>query len=194
MRSCKFIIYEKGNELDKIEFETYEFPFDIRIYDLRMEIMWRLFPGDRPYHEEKYYLEMEYIGNKVYKDFGKLFFDKGKIPKTNDSFPLSKFTSEERTYEFVVYRVNKKDLDDYIPVKPLTNDEAKRLNDMFKEIEDKKYIKEDKEDKEEENSNNNYNTNYNNSNSNNYTNYYNKNYNYNYNYGYNKKMQNDDEW
>ncbi len=194
MKSCQFIIYEKGNETDKIEFETYEFPFDIRIYDLRMEIMWRLYPGDRFDHENVYYLEMEYIGSKVHKDFGKLFFDKGKLPKTNDSFPLSKFTSEERTYEFVVYRVNKKDLDDYIPVKPLSKDEAKRLNEMFNEIDDKKYKK--KEDKIEENTNNtsidtttNISTN---KTINNYT--YNNYNNYNYNYGYNKKMQNDDEW
>ncbi len=135
-KSCKFIIYEKGNEIEKKIFYTYNLPFEMRIYDIRMEIMWDIYTNDRDEHEELYYLEMEYIGAKVFKDFGKLFFDKGKVPKTNDSYPLSKFTSEERTYEFVVYRVNKKDLDDYIPVRMMSKEEAKRICELKQRIDD----------------------------------------------------------
>lgn len=171
--SCKFIIYEKGNEQDKIEFEEFEFPFQMRIYDIRSEIMWRLYVGDRQIQNEKYYLEMVNIGSKVYKDFGKQFFDLGLQPKTIDNSPLSKFTAEERTFEFMVYRVEKKDLTDYIPVKELTVKEHQELHDIMRRIEDKKYEKmneEYKKKKEEESKIvNNYSQNYN---SNNYTNNY----------------------
>lgn len=137
--SCKFIVYEKGNEIDKREFEEFEFPFEMRVYDIRSEIMWRLFVGDRQIQNEKYYLEMVNITPKIYKDFGKQFFDMGHLPKSIDNAPLSKFSSFERTFEFIVYRVERKNLIDYTPVKELTRSEHEALNDSMRRIEERKY-------------------------------------------------------
>ena len=54
-------------------------------------------------NNEKYnYIELENITTKIYKDYGKLFFDKGILPSSNDNYKLENFTivDDNRIYTF----------------------------------------------------------------------------------------------
>ena len=54
-------------------------------------------------NNEKYnYIELENITAKIYKDYGKLFFDKGILPSSNDNYKLENFTivDDNRIYTF----------------------------------------------------------------------------------------------
>ena len=53
------------------------------------------------FHDKFNYLDIENITEKVYKDFGKLFFDKGLLPNTIDNYKLSEFTNGDRTFSFI---------------------------------------------------------------------------------------------
>lgn len=118
--SVRFEVHKKNaSEDDEKTFPViFEFTLETRMIDVRDEIMWKLYDSckEREEHDMNY-LEIENISPKLYKDFGKLFFDLGLLPKTIDNYPLSKFTNEERTYQFRVERVRKEGLKDYVPVK-----------------------------------------------------------------------------
>lgn len=47
------------------------------------------------------YLDFENISERVYKDYGKLFFDKGHLPRTIDNYSLQDFTIEGREFLFL---------------------------------------------------------------------------------------------
>lgn len=102
-----------GEERDVSTMEKFHFDVDTLMIDVRDEMMWKIYRDEKEHNE--YYLEIENITPKLYKDFGKLFFNHGLLPKTIDNFPLSKFVAEERTYEFLVYRKRKSEIHDYNP-------------------------------------------------------------------------------
>ena len=52
-------------------------------------------------------VEINNITERVYKDYGMMFFDKGFLQKNIDNFKLNKFTIENRTFSFLVYGVKK---------------------------------------------------------------------------------------
>jgi hypothetical protein len=52
------------------------------------------------------YLDFENISEKVYKDYGKLFFDKGLLPRTIDNYSLQDFTVEGRDFSFLCIPTN----------------------------------------------------------------------------------------
>ncbi len=111
-----FETYEKkrdSEEADPTTIEKFHFDVNTLIIDVRDEMMWKIFRDEKEH--DQYYLEIENISPKLYKDFGKLFFNSGLLPKTIDNFPLSKFVAEERTYQFLVYRKKKSELNDYNP-------------------------------------------------------------------------------
>jgi hypothetical protein len=117
--------------------------------------------------DNKYnYLEFENITGRVYKDYGKLFFDIGILPKTIDNYKISEFTNDNREFIFIVKPtiINKESEVD----KNLTE------NRFFNKI----YTNSDKDINYNNNNNSNNNNNYNNYN-NNYNNYNNSNNNYN---------------
>ena len=152
-----FETYERvkdGMEFDPSTREKFHFDVDTLIIDVRDEIMWKIYRDEKEH--EQYYLEIENITEKLYKDFGKLFFNKGLLPKTIDNFPLSKFVAEERTYQFLVYRKKKSELDDYNPnvipsyMIPKTEEELREVRyKKLREEEEKKVkvISETEEDK-----------------------------------------------
>ena len=53
------------------------------------------------------YLDLENITDRVYKDYGRLFFEKGLLPETIDNYKLSEFTVDNRTFSFVAIPRNR---------------------------------------------------------------------------------------
>ena len=133
----------EGGERDPTTIEKFNFDVNTLIIDIRDEMMWKIYRDEKEHNE--YYLEIENITPKIYKDFGKLFFNSGLLPKTIDNFPLSKFVAEERTYEFLVYRKRKSEIQDYNPnvipsyMKPKTEQQIlEEKNKRLREEEEKK--------------------------------------------------------
>ncbi len=119
--SIKVLVYRKGTDGLKEEdsLEEFSFPLEMMIYDMKDDIMWKMYCGDRALQlEGKFYLEIENITGRVYKDFGKLFFDKGLLPKTIDNFPIKKMSSANREYIFMVYKVDREPIKHLILPKP----------------------------------------------------------------------------
>lgn len=118
-QKVSFEVYLKEN--DQIISESIErisFDLSMRVIDMRDEMMWKMYNSteERESHDQ-YYLEIENISSNLVKEFGKLFFNKGLLPKTMDNYPLSRITSAGSSFIFAVYRVKKSELKDYIPVR-----------------------------------------------------------------------------
>lgn len=75
--------------------EDYIFQLNTKLIDIKKEILKKTF-------NNKYnYLDLENITEKIYKDFGKLSFEKGQLPNTIDNYRLEQFTIENRTFSFI---------------------------------------------------------------------------------------------
>jgi hypothetical protein len=103
--SVKFNIYvHEGECINKNR--EYFFDLNEKIIDIKNKILKETF-NDKFNH-----LDMENITDKIYKDYGKLFFDKGLIPSTIDNYKLSQFTNANRDFSFIVIGSNiKKDVE-----------------------------------------------------------------------------------
>ena len=98
-----FNLYVNENNENTLK-TTINIDLDEKIYDLRQKILNLLFK------ETNYnYVKLNNITNRVYKDYGLLFFDKGLLPDTVDNFTVGKFTIEERTFDFLVEGCNKEE-------------------------------------------------------------------------------------
>jgi len=112
-KSVTFNIFYENNLC-----KTYTFYLHEKIIDIKNKILKDLF-------EEKFnYISLENISPRIYKDFGKLFFDKGIMPDTNNNFKLDQFTIENRTFDFNVYPKNiviqeKKEEEKRVRTKPM---------------------------------------------------------------------------
>lgn len=96
--SIKINIYIlKKNEEALVE--TINQDLNIKIIDFKNQLLSKYFP-------ENNYLEINNITERVYKDYGMLFFDKGILPETNDNYLLSKFTIPNRTFSFLIHGKN----------------------------------------------------------------------------------------
>lgn len=53
--------------------------------------------------EQYNYIDLENITTKIHKDYGKLFFDKGILPSSNDNYKLEDFSiiDNSRIYTFI---------------------------------------------------------------------------------------------
>jgi hypothetical protein len=115
-KSVTFNIFYENNLC-----KTYTFYLHEKIIDIKNKIRFDLF-------EEKFnYISLENISPRIYKDFGKLFFDKGIMPDTNNNFKLDQFTIENRTFDFNVYPKNiviqeKKEEEKRVRTKPMYNE------------------------------------------------------------------------
>jgi hypothetical protein len=129
-----FEVYLKENgEIQHHSLERMSFDISMRVIDMRDEIMWKMYNSteERAEHDQ-YYLEIENISPNLVKEFGKLFFNKGLLPKTLDNYPLTRITNNGAKFIFVVYRVKKSELRDYLPVKRLyemSEEEKRGLNE-----------------------------------------------------------------
>jgi len=90
----KTYILNDNNE--QIEDNEYIFNLNDKIIDIKNKILKNTFKNK--YND----LVITNITEKVYKDYGKLFFDKGLIPSTIDNYTLSQFTNENRIFSFLV--------------------------------------------------------------------------------------------
>lgn len=79
-----------------------EYSFDIsnKIIDIRNKILNDIFNNSHNY------LEMENITERIYKDYGKLFFEIGILPRSIDNYTLSQFTNDNRIFSFRVTPIN----------------------------------------------------------------------------------------
>ena len=100
MNSVEFKIYKKENETNTY-LKTYVFELNKKIIDVKNTILNDFFKG------QYNYIELTNITERVYKDYGLLFFDKGLIPSINDNYTLEKFTIPNRTFNFVAETMNK---------------------------------------------------------------------------------------
>lgn len=99
--TVNFKIFLKDNETqDLVEKELYTFNLNEKIIDIKNKILKETF------NNEFNYIDFENITERVYKDYGKLFFDKGLLPVTIDNYKLSEFTNENRTFLFIAIPKN----------------------------------------------------------------------------------------
>jgi hypothetical protein len=88
--------YIINNNNEQIEDNEYIFNLNDKIIDIKNKILNNTF-------KNKYnHLEIINITEKVYKDYGKLFFDKGLLPSSIDNYTLSQFTNEDRIFSFLI--------------------------------------------------------------------------------------------
>ena len=104
--SVVFKIFKLENNERKFV-KDYYFDLNMKIVDIKNNILSDCYNND--YNS----LDLENITVKVYKDFGKLFFEKGLLPISIYNYKLSDFTIENRTFEFVTYgkNVQKKEIE-----------------------------------------------------------------------------------
>ena len=91
----------KKNEESIIEDTEYEFSLNEKIIDIKNKIL------KESFNESYNYLNMENITDKVFKDYGKLFFDKGPIPEIIDNYKLEQMTNGNRVFSFLCIPINK---------------------------------------------------------------------------------------
>ena len=90
-----FKIYKRNDVKDFIFDKEYIFNLNEKIIDIKNKILIESFFNSHNY------LDLENISERIYKDFGKLFFDYGVIPMINDNYRLIQFTNENRTFSFI---------------------------------------------------------------------------------------------
>jgi len=99
--TVNFKIFLKDNYIqDLVEKELYTFNLNEKIIDIKNKILINTFKN------EFNYIDFENITERVYKDYGKLFFDKGLLPATIDNYKLSEFTNENRIFSFIAIPKN----------------------------------------------------------------------------------------
>ena len=75
--------------------ETIEQNLNVKIIDFKKNLLNKYFP-------ENNQLTLTNITDRVYKDYGLLFFNLGTLPITNDNYYLNKFTIPDRTFSFLM--------------------------------------------------------------------------------------------
>lgn len=113
--SIKINIY-KLNKNEEYLIDTIEQDLNIKMIDFKNQLLSKYFP-------ENNYLEINNITERVYKDYGMLFFDKGILPNTNDNYMLNKFTIGNRTFSFLINgkTIEKKSNENVAKKTPFTN-------------------------------------------------------------------------
>ena len=133
-----FKIYRLNNELnDRVFDRDYICNLDEKIIDIKNRILEDIF------NNEYNYLDFENITERVYKDYGKLFFDIGFIPSINDNYKLSQFTSDNREFKFIIHpkkveikKILKKSNESSFLKKIIIEDRKNNSNGTFEYYED----------------------------------------------------------
>ena len=129
-----FKIYKIETNKEHIFFKEYVIQLDEKIINIKNMILNDLNQNDSTNFNK---LEMNNITERIYKDFGKLFFDKGLVPDTIDNYKLVQLTNGNRTFSF---NVNGKNIINNIVEK------KKNESTILKRI-----IKEDREKRQKDN-------------------------------------------
>ena len=96
--SIKINLYIQKNNTNCL-IETIEQDLNVKIIDLKKNLLNKYFP-------ENNHLTLTNITDRVYKDYGLLFFNLGTLPITNDNYYLNKFTIPDRTFSFLMEGTN----------------------------------------------------------------------------------------
>ena len=119
--------YVIGENNENIKDREYIFKLSDKIIDVKNKILKDTFKNN--YNQ----LNMVNITEKIYKDYGKLFFDKGLLPSTINNYKLSEFTNEGRTFSFIVIGLTvEKDLN--IGSNTNSKKDTKKSGDFLKKI------------------------------------------------------------
>ena len=95
MNFVTFDIYKLENN-QKVFLKKYNYSLDKTILELKNEII-------KDFYQNQFnYINFMNITEKVYKDYGLLFFDKGLISAINDNYPLNKFSIPNRVFSFLI--------------------------------------------------------------------------------------------
>ena len=100
MSSLIFKIYTNDEKNNLVFHKDYTFSLNDKIIDIKNIILKNTF------HNQFNSIELENITERVYKDFGKLFFDKGMIPQIFDKYKLSDLSNGDRTFSFIAHPKN----------------------------------------------------------------------------------------
>ena len=92
--SIKINLYINKNNINCL-IETIEQNINVKIIDFKKNLLNKYFP-------ENNQLTLTNITDRVYKDYGLLFFNLGLLPITNDNYYLNKFTIPDRTFSFLM--------------------------------------------------------------------------------------------
>jgi hypothetical protein len=103
--------------------KDYEIDINMKIIELKNMILKDIF--NNQFND----ILFENITSRVYKDYGKLFFDIGVLPNTIDNYKLSQFTNANREFLFIVNGNNKEQEPDKIYTKKIIKEE-KKYNSM----------------------------------------------------------------
>jgi len=94
-KTVLFKIYKLNDNKEQEFFKDYYFTLNENISDIKRTIALELSDG------KNNYITLENITERIYKDFGKLFFEKSVIPMTVDNYKLEQFTNEGREFSFI---------------------------------------------------------------------------------------------
>ncbi len=94
-KTVLFKIYKLNSNKEQEFFKDYYFELNENIIDIKRVIAMELS------NEKNTYVNLENITERIYKDFGKLFFERGIIPMTVDNYKLEQFTNEGREFSFI---------------------------------------------------------------------------------------------
>ena len=89
--SIKINLYINKNNTNCL-IETIEQNLNVKIIDLKKNLLNKYFPENNQLT----------LTDRVYKDYGLLFFNLGLLPITNDNYYLNKFTIPDRTFSFLM--------------------------------------------------------------------------------------------
>lgn len=135
----KTFIKQNNNNLF---FKEYNLSLNLKIIDIKNLIIQNLIDNKLFDNNKSNYIDLENITNKIYKDFGKLYFDKGILPMTYDNYILSDFTSDNRIFEFIIIPTNIKQNINIQSNKPsgilkkVINEEKNKNNDFTLDTDD----------------------------------------------------------
>ena len=129
-----FKIYKLGSDKEHIFFKEYVMQLDEKIINIKNMILNDLNESDSSNFNK---LEMNNITERIYKDFGKLFFDKGTVPDTIYNYKLLQLTNGNRTFSFTINGKN------------IINNVVQKKNDQPYVL--KRIIKEDREKRQKDN-------------------------------------------
>jgi len=123
---------------DKNYINHFNIDINIKIIDMKNNILNYLIDNNIIENNKYNYLELENITDRIYKDYGKLFFDIGILPNTIDNYKINQFTGDKREFIMIIRPVINNINNNVNTINNLDN------NDFFNKYMKKSSVKENK--------------------------------------------------
>ena len=126
-----FKIYQLNKNKEQEFYKDYILTLNLTISEIKKQIANDISNGENDY------VHLENVTERIYKDFGKLFFEKGQLPITLDNYKLEQFTNGNRTFSFIASIgvlpkiIIKKENIENSTLKKLIQEERKNKTDEF---------------------------------------------------------------